>query len=250
MKNLLIAAGAIFGLILLVNIIAAYAGGRVSVGRGQNFHLGLLSPLLLIGGYIVSSRAFIEMHSRVKSHDWFMLPASNSEKFLSKWLLTSFVYAIAIICLYFVFSLVSGGIGALLTHQKLVVFNPFSKNVLLLLLHYGVTQSIWLLGAAFFRKNNFLKTFLSMMGVLFVLGVLAAVIFRIVYWDYFDGFAPSSRFEMFFEQFQGWNPSAKLEGAQRTIYVLSQVFYWGILGPLCLTIAFFRIKEAEIKNGI
>jgi hypothetical protein len=55
------------------------------------------------------------------------------------------------------------------------IFNPFTSDVLSTILGFFFYQSIFLLGAVYFKKNNFIKTLLVMivvvLGTLFVLNI-------------------------------------------------------------------------------
>src|SRR5437870_5174244 len=57
--------------------------------------------ILYIGGFIVTSMAFNELHDRNKAHYYLTLPCSNLERFLNKWLLTSIGYAIGTLLIYY-----------------------------------------------------------------------------------------------------------------------------------------------------
>ena len=251
-----VVCAAIIGVLLIIYGISVYAAARESGLRGAlpgngEIHYVLFSLVLFVGGFIFTSRAFHEAHNRARNHDWLMLPASTLEKLFARLLSTSIVYALGITVLYFLFSALAAGLSALILRAHFGLFMPWSKTVGLMLLNYLVVQSVFLLGASFFRKTHFIKTILSLtvLGILFA--VFAALIFRLVYSDFFVGFEPTEEFIALFEgieDFSVWERG--LSRAGRAFSIVMKILYWAFLAPICWTIAYFRLRETEVKDGV
>ncbi len=201
-KQSLIMAGAIFVVYLAIYLLSVFAftrGGNTAAQLGlgadrTGLHLGFFTPLLFLGGFVVTSRCFFEVHNRVRNHDWLMLPASTMEKFVERWFLTSIGYAVAAAVGYTVFSIIGAGVAKAFFRSSYNVFNPLSRAAVLLCLNYIVGQSLYMLGAVYFRKNHFVKTILVLFGFVIVLTFFAAIVVRLVYWDYFKGMMPNAVF--------------------------------------------------------
>jgi hypothetical protein len=257
-RQSLIIAGAVFGVYLAIYLISAFALSRgwnpnpwIQLSdRGPALHWGLFYPLLFLGGFIVTSRAFYDVHNRVKSHDWFMLPASPVEKFAEKLLLTSLGYAIVVLAGYTFFSIIASGLSIAFFRSAFPVFNPMSRAALLAVVNYMVAQSIFLLGAIYFRKNHFLKTVLVIVGIGICTAVFSAVMFRLVYGKYFNGVIPTDEFRALFEVLDEMGPGPRLESAGKIMITISKIIYWGIVGPVFWAIAYLRLREVEVKDGV
>lgn len=258
-RQALITIGAVFAAFLAIYLVSGFVVSRglgadtwqnLSPGRDPVLHWVLFSLLLFPGGFIVTSRAFYDVHNRVRNHDWFMLPASPVEKFAEKLLLTSFGYGVFVLLGYALFSVIAAGLSALFFKYSFELFNPLDRAVLLSLLNYVVAQSVFLLGAAYFRKNHFLKTVLAIAGLGLLFALCAAVIFRLVYGKFFNGLVPTDELGALFEGLDAIQLGPRLERAGKVWMTISKAAYWGLLAPVLWVIAYLRIREAEVKDGV
>jgi hypothetical protein len=254
----LIVAAAVFGVFLVIYLLSVFAlsrGGNVTVQFGldahrSDLHLGLFGNLLFLGGFIITGRAFREVHSRIRNHDWLMLPASTLEKFGERWFVTSIGYAVAALAGYSLFSVVAAGVAIVLLNSSYALFNPLSRTAVLLCLNYVVAQSLFLLGAVYFRKNHFVKTVLVLIGSAMVLAVFASIVFRIVYRDYFEGMVPNAVLTEIIEKIEQSARSRSLERTAANFEKAARWIYWALFAPIFLTIGFFRLRETEVKDGV
>ena len=250
--------GAVFAVFLIIYLIAMYVltrngGIQFELSLGENTpdaHLGMFAPLIFLGGFIVTSRGFYEAHSRIRNHSWFMLPASPLEKFTERLVLTSVGYVLLATIGYTLFSMIAAGVSEILFRTSYPIFNPLRREPLMLMLNYLVLQSVFLFGAVYFRKNHFVKTVLVLIGFGIVLGILAAVTFRIVYWDYFKGGVPTADLGALFEGLDRWRPTLRLERIGERLETTFEVIYWALFAPVLWLMGFFRLRETEVKDGV
>lgn len=237
----LISVGA---LSLAIFLLAAWQGNP------EVIH-GVLFPLLFIfGAFVISSVSFNDMHRKESIHHFLMLPASAGEKLVSRLLFVGPIYFVIAVALYTLSSVLGHGLGLLLFSRGVPVFIPFQMEILQMLLHILVLQSIFFLGSTWFRKNQLLKTVLTLVLFSFFMGLWMLLSFRIVFWDYFDGLytmsqsleAQSSSADYFF--------AAHSYQIYRVMHVSVRILYWGLLAPFCWIVSWFRIKEAEVHNGV
>lgn len=207
--------------------------------------VGLYAGFLFLGGFIVASNAFKAMHSRETAHDWLMLPASGEEKFLSRlaasslgyWVFITLIFTLGVVFGQLLHLLLAGRAGAL--------FNPISPEVLKLFPHYLIAQSIFIAGAAFFRKHQFLKTilFLSILGM--VVGFFTLIAARLLFGEFFQ---PGIGTEL------NLNLADPSFYATRRVgeYLLQaiKILYYSVLAPFCWITAYFRVKEAEVRYAV
>jgi hypothetical protein len=240
-RTILIAASVVAALVLVSSLLTAWQHGS---GKP---HPVLYAQILFIGGYLVSSRAFREIHDAQKSYTYALLPASTLEKFSERVLATSVVYTLGTLAAYLAVAGMSELLNLLLFDFSLPLFNPFSKAMLLTLAAYLITQSLFVLGSVYFRKTAFLKTLLS----LFVLGVLLALLVYLALVlllpDYFDGLKPRDELNLYFDYMerQGWQGEGVVRFF-RFVGEAARIFFWGLLAPLCWVLGYRRFRKIEV----
>lgn len=218
-QSALIAAGAVFGALLVISLLAA-AFSRTGIAGLQ----GLYHAVFFLGGYVFASQVFGELHSPQRSYAYLTLPVSTAEKLVGSWLVVSLgyvvVYWIAVFLIYVVANLVAGA------HDPLDMFSAdFGKSVLAFL----STQTIFFLGACYFRKNNFLKTLFALFLVVAVVGLYTSM----VAWGLLSK--------------DGNVNIGHDDGSQMgaVIQQVSDVFFKYVLGPYLLIVSYFRLKERQ-----
>lgn len=228
-------------LILLFNALAwAY-------NREGGYHAFSYPFFLVLTGSILSSLSFTEMDQSHGKQFYLLLPASPFEKFLSKWLLLGIGYFLVFTVGYYLLAFVARFIGKLLFDFDLGTFNMLDNDNLLFIQLFFALQALFLLGAVYFRKFAIFKTVLStfLTGVFMI--AIAALLFRIIMFDMFEGLyhfkpvleingtmmevQPSSNFKSFMQQ-NGENI----------------VRLWGlwIIPAVLLVVGYFKLRETEL----
>ncbi len=234
-RSLLIAGGAAIGLLLFINFFTIL-GGEVFAPR--EFYC----LMLFIGGYIITSVAYNDLHHPQKSYVYLTLPASNEEKFLSKLLLTSVGFIFAAMLLYLVFSILMSLVSLIVFGESYPIFNPLDRVVWICNGVYFITQSIFLLGAVIFRKNTLIKTLLSLWLIASALSIFAGIVFRITFWEFFDGwnfidnhfyFSSVELDQKFTDFFTGFGK------------LMAFCFKW-LIAPVLWLVTYLRLEETEV----
>lgn len=253
-RPLVIAAGAVTGVLLLNYLLGPLSGGGLqresellaSGAANPTIHIAYFGMTLFIAGFIITSRAFVEVHIKNRNHDWLMLPASSLEKCLSRLLLTTIGVGIGMIVYFWLFSLLAAGLSTLLYGRAYPLFNPADREVGLLLANYLVLQSIFFAGAIYFRRAHFIKTVLAISAFVVALVLLTAVAMRaIVPRELLDLTAPNPLENLDFSAIAPF-----LQHAARVVSLIAKIFYWAVLAPLFWVFAYFRLTEVEVKNGV
>lgn len=138
---------------------------------------GFTLSLYTLGGLILTSMLFNEIHSPTKAFQFLTLPSTTSEKLFAAWFTGSVIYTVvsmvSIVVLSLLVEVIKGVNLGIWTPFN--IFNPFTADVISTILSFFFYQSIFLLGAVYFKKNNFIKTLLVMIVViltaLFVLNI-------------------------------------------------------------------------------
>ena len=237
-KTIATVIGAIFGLLLLINVASVGSSGR------WDFHLVFFPLVLLIGGHVITSMSFRELHDKQKGYTFLTLPASQGEKYLSKLLITSIGYTVATVLIYLVFSLLAAGITELFFNRSHGIFNPFHHLMWRTIGIYIATHSVTFFSAVFFKRLHLLNEilWLNILGI--GLGIIAVLLTKLVFWSWFPGFFVSMNFDhinivdpakqtAFMSFFQGL-----LRFTEILFYYIAPVFFW-ITG-------YFRLRETEV----
>jgi hypothetical protein len=236
---ILIVSGAFGGILLFISAIDAFGACR------PRLHQGLYLGILYVGGFILTSRIFKELHDKIRGPFWLLVPASVLEKTVSRIALTTVVYIAASMLMYFVFSLISEGFNSLLFNRNHPFFNPFDRRILKGVAFYFVLQSPLLVGAIYFRKHALSKTVLAFLGYSFVFFLIFLVATRLIFGSYFGGLIPgleSIMDQLEFDHSMMWMGVQRLGRAAMSTW---RIILWVIVAPLCWTICYYRLKETE-----
>ena len=241
-KTYLIALGAIFSILFLINIAS------VASSNSLNFHLIFYPLTLFIGGFLFTSQSFRELNNESSLIFYLSLPASNLEKFISKLIISSIGYIFVSLVVYFLFSLTTYIFGTLIFGHAHKIFNPFHHSILTSIHLYLVTQSIFLLGAVYFRKNNFIKTILSIFVFTIVYQIFIVITVYILYSVVVSNghiYFPYEIFNPIFTEDYNGLVVKGIIGIEVLIDIIKIIFLF-ILAPLMWVIAFYRLKESGI----
>jgi hypothetical protein len=179
--------------------------------------------ILYLGGFIVTSRIFNDLHDPVRAPLFLMLPCSNLERFLSKWFLSSIGYALGTLLVFYLFSLSSALLNLFIYKHPLAIMHG---SLWIGIWKYSILQSLVLLGAITFKKYSLLKTTL----------VLACI---------FLAFTVFSFFVTLFI----FLPSHLPQGAAmvETSLTGGNFIFWIIMAPICWYITYLRLSEYELR---
>jgi hypothetical protein len=232
-------SAAIGGILLFISAIDAFK--EPSPAFYQKFYI----LILYLGGFILTSRIFKELHHSEKGPAWLILPASALEKFGSRLALSTVIYAFGTMLMLFVFSLASEAVNSLLLDRHHPLFNPFDPMILKGTVLYFVLQSPLLAGAVYFRKHVLSKTVLTLVVYIFVLLLFAFLGVKLFLGSYFDGATSSLQFLDHLQEAAGADFLLYLEGLGRAGLWTCRILFWAVLAPLFWTVGYYRLKETE-----
>jgi hypothetical protein len=180
---------------------------------------------LYIGGFILTSRSFKELHNSELAYHYLTLPCSNLERFLSKWLITSIGYALALVALVYLFTTMHTALIFVLWHKAPVSTSIFDPTLWQTIGTYIVLHSMVFLGAVFFKRYCLLKTALF-------LGCLMLTL------SYFVGYTTLHLYPYWVSTaVANFDPIVKLVS----------ISFWFVLAPFCWAVTYVRISEYEIN---
>lgn len=166
-KNWVIGFASAFGILALAWFLPILTGLTVWHGYQINSLMPAATFLFTAGGLFITSTMFDELHSPTTAFLNLTLPATTYEKLNNAWFISVVLFTITAFTGYFVLHLLIQLITAVIVSSTpdIQLFNPFSKDVGTLLYTYVAYNSVFLLGAAYFKKNNFLKTLVAIIFV-------------------------------------------------------------------------------------
>ncbi len=229
-KNaLLISGGAVLGLLLCITALTGHY-------HPENLHgLNALNLVVMfLGGAVFSSHAFSELQNTEKAMSYLTLPVSNAERFFSAWVLTSPFYIIgSLIAIVLINSF--GVLFASGLNYATYMEHLFNHNFWITIAAYLSAQPIFFLGAVAFRKNNLMKTLLSVFILQFGLIAFGVFIMWISFgcnWQYAKEF--------------NVDPLTFSPSIEHLFIVISKIVYWGVLPIYLLIVSFFKLKERQL----
>jgi len=141
----------------------------------------LLAPAIFFytaGGLVITASLFDELHSPSTAFLNLTLPATAFEKLLSAWMISTVLFSLITLSGYFLLHLAIqlSTMAIVPTVSHIQLFNPFDLEILEDIFTYVFYNSVFLLGAVYFTKLNFIKTLLSIILFVFVLGIIAGIL--------------------------------------------------------------------------
>lgn len=252
-RNYLIASAAVGGIILIIGFLRA-AFRSVS----PDYYSGWYYFILIIGGMIIASFSFRELHDKNKNENFLLIPASALEKTVSRLLAVTVGFVAYLTVMMMAISLVTEGLNTLIFGRTNGLFVPFSAlpearegdpdvTVWHLVGIYVAFQSIYFLGAAWFKKWHFIKTALSTVVIFIAMAIVAGLIGRAVFAGYFDGrffgevTVPDWAWQSLYYEHQGFLDA---------LWVVAQVLFFGLVAPFSWFVAWLRVRETQVSYGV
>lgn len=240
-RSFLLVFSGIIMVILLFQTIMIIMTHPDSPGQYQ----GIYFLIAFWGGIVMTEKIFKGLHDEVKGSAWLTLPASTLEKFVSRLILLTVLFPMAVMVLIFLLTMISKSFQGLLIGKSYGIFNPFDKNVFYLTAWYIVVQSPFLLGATYFKRHTGPLTFLAIVGYLILLVLIAQVFYVVIYSHHPENFLDFFSLSGMVRLFKGII-NHRSGPAYTAIYWVQHISFWCFIAPVCWTAGYFRLKEKEI----
>jgi hypothetical protein len=207
--------------------------------------------MIIVAGVFYAARFFREIHSRSNGIAYFMIPATQLEKLTVGIVMTSFYYFAMMIITYVIGNLLGTALNNILASMNfLILFNhsplqwrlfsldSFWNNFgtieymmdfrIWLLVLFLYSQSLYLLGGVYFKRNQTLTTYLTTNVIGFLL-LIFFVVETLLIFGHLNSFA-GMNFPYWWDQF--------------FIYAL-QAFV-SLLIPFFWVVSYFRLTEKQV----
>lgn len=245
-KGLAIYAVSAFGALFLFGILRSLTQNQ-TMASDSTYYAQWFSNLLFIGGLIITSLTFSDtMHSKIRQHEWMMLPAHAHEKLAAKIIYLAVGYPAALLLFMTLASLITEGANMLIIGRTVPMFRPYEKEVWESIAGFLVMQSVFLLGATYFRSAHFIKTVLALIAISLVAGLFTALIVRIAYAPYVSAFLADP---YMFDQMALTLYTTDMPMLFRIGRVISRVLMYLVI-PFSYLVTYYRIREKEALNAV
>jgi hypothetical protein len=203
--------------------------------------------MLFFGGIILTSLSFAELGDQKKEHAYLLLPGSAFEKFLSRYILTSWIFMAGILLVYSVFIVIARGVYPLFSDQPFSFSACFDLKLGRTLYYYPLIHPVFFLGAVYFRKQALLKTAVAVIALPIILVCFQILLTRILYHN--SVFLPENHFRGFFFPLLASHWDFWIIDARDIPWLLS-LWLFPALPPALLIVGYIRFKEREAVDGV
>lgn len=189
--------------------------------------------VLFIGGMIFTSRIFSELHEPQTSYQFLSLPASNLEKLIAQWFISSIGYILTVLIILLVSATLGGMLGAALFRPDFVWIDLAELKIGEMLLPYFTLHAIFFLGAITFRKRNFLKTAIAIFIVSMFLALTVLAIGYLTIGDNIYALDDASASFKFMAE------------KDQVLRILDMQLDY-LIAPFFLVVSYFKLKERQV----
>ena len=192
----------------------------------------------IISGIFISGMAFTNLRTKEKTMSYLTLPASTLEKFISELLLTTVGFIVIYTAIFYVFNFVVYLIGSSFNLHANII-NLFDMEVLEGFMYYVILQSIFLAGAATFRKVPLFFTIFTV----FVAGIVIMIFVMIISLG-FKEYIESSDIVNF--QFNGSDYDIEADMKNHFLVRYPKFMFYYLTAPIFWLVTYFKLKEKEV----
>lgn len=249
-KVLFLSVMGYFALLFIIGFFIAYAnrGASQVTEFFTIFHLVSLPILMVLGSILLAGRSFQDMNTPEKSTMQILIPASTFEKYTLYLLSTSVLWMIFSFVFYQVFSILFNGLWSLIYGFEFVYFNAFNIFDIFMIdqiiLGYLLMHSVYLLGAAAFKKYPIVKTILTQFVINWGFGILA-FIFMLIFFGSMEDFGIKMKtLDNYDGQFTWLHSMTPEEIEYKSRFLLRSLTI--LLTAALYVTGYYKLKEREV----
>jgi hypothetical protein len=187
----------------------------------------------LFGGFFVSGMAFSKLRTKEKSISFLTLPASVFEKFISELILTTLGFILLYTSIFLIFNALIYWIAPESNPAGFVdLTNPRMLEIFKI---YIIIQSIFLVGAATFRRVPLFYT-----GFAIFVVSLSLIFFGAMLFFYLQDFGGEN------EGFDAGKHYFESTFWKSMLFTIPKFIFYNLLAPIFWATAYYKIKEKEV----
>lgn len=232
LRGVWIGAGAILGFLLFLMIGIPLLGDRTPIAPG--FHEYAFLVVLVVGVSWFGAGIWSDLNTSQSRQGFLTIPASLTEKYLSKFLISGPIFIVVIAIAYQLFSWVCNAAAGILG-MEYDAFELFTLQNGTFILFTLVLHPANMLVGIWFNRFAYIK------------GALVITLIEIVFFGLL-GFISYYLFKDLGDQVQS-SINFSIENLENYgmawVDTLGQILFWGFLGPFFVYLGFIRLKERE-----
>ena len=165
------------GIVMVIWVVPTLFIVSETGANRTEFLLPFAFMIFTLWGLLVTSDIFQELNTPSTAFQSLTLPATSTEKFVASWFLTVPIFLFVTIAAILLITLLSSLIILIFNggFTDFNIYNPFDRATCDFAANYLFFNSLFLLGAIFFRKNNFLKTIAAFIGFMISFFILWSI---------------------------------------------------------------------------
>lgn len=201
-----------------------------------------LGPIIIIWGLIEASKVFDEMHNRQTMPGFLLLPASALEKTAAKFILVTLVFGVYLCLFGLVVSLLCAFLSFAILGQAIAPPALFEDGAGAVFQKFLLTQSVFFLGGAWFKKSQVAKTAISVLASFTFLAVFIVVSIKLL--------APEV---MFSDASGGIDFGAFVSDHDDTYLLLAKAvltLLFIVVPTVSFALSWLRVREVQLSDGV
>jgi hypothetical protein len=188
---------------------------------------------------VESSFSFRELHDKSRNEAFLLVPASALEKTLSRLLIATVGLGVYIVVFTLVMTVINDVLVRALANVQASSIDFFNAWTLTAIGCFIVNQSLYFLGAAWFRRWHFVKMALVLNTVPTALSWIAVLAFALL----FSNFQVPSEAQI--------NEFVVLySGFVLPLWTFAKIFFFAVIPVFCWVVAWMRVRETQVSYGI
>ncbi len=204
------------------------------------FHLNFFGFAILFIGFMFTSVLFNELNREHERQFYLTLPASNLEKFTTKWIESIILFPIVFVALYALFFMIIKPIIMATMGCTLPDFSPSNTMILFFIKLYISLSGIFLLGAVVFGNFSAVKTIASIAVLGAIFGLIVFIFFRVIFYDFFHGWEIHPPHD-------GREPAPWIQDfMSKRMPTILEYLMWLAIPLFTWVVAYFKLKEKEV----
>ncbi len=226
----------LFAGIVLITSVSHTAQGDIADTVGSYYKLFLFTGIIMVNAVLS------KLHKPLIDAHYLLLPASPAEKYMSKLMLTSFIFIIISLLFSVVVSFIAWGINYHMFSISTPIFNPFQTEIIKVIRTFLFAHSLYFFGSIYFRRTALLKTSLSIMSFTIIFSVFIGLGIWLLYGDFLQGLQGNYTLNLSYLKFFGmYNEFTRgvIWPTIRSGFFFGATFFFWILG-------YIRLKELEV----
>lgn len=249
-KLLFLSVMGYFALLFIIGFFIAYVNRNHTDATAlfTIFHYISMPLMMGLGSIVLAARAFQDMNTPEKSTTQLLIPASTFEKYIVPLVSTTILWILFSFISYYVFSVIFNGVWSLCFGFDFIWFDAFEIfNVFMIdqiILGYFLMHSIYLLGAAAFKKYPIIKTILAQFIIQWGFGLFALLVVLVF-------FGSMENFGLKMESIDDLNPqkdwilSMTAEELEYKARLYLRILTGLLIAALYVT-GYYKLKEREV----